>query len=300
MKYALFNGEKKEAFKNGKGSCPLCEEDVIAKCGNIKIHHWAHKGKRNCDIWWENETEWHREWKNEFPKEWQEVIQVDKNGEKHRADVLNPIKNLTIEFQNSPINIDELRSRECFYEKMIWVINANNLIIEFEDLNTHLNEVESIKDKYLGNKINDQIKVSKDVQRDLIKISDEIKQNWKQGFSEQMIKDILLHFDVEVEKVIASLIYRGSNDSFIISANQLKEEILLPIFNKAINDAKEYARKKKESNIYKYKWIRRRKVWDYAMQPVFLDTGKELLFLKTDQILQKVPKTTFIEKYSQK
>ncbi|SHN90340.1 hypothetical protein BHECKSOX_531 [Bathymodiolus heckerae thiotrophic gill symbiont] len=60
MKFALIDGIKKEANKGATGLCQFCSSDLIAKCGDIKIHHWAHKSKRNCDIWRENETEWHR------------------------------------------------------------------------------------------------------------------------------------------------------------------------------------------------------------------------------------------------
>jgi len=87
MKFALVNRNKIEAIKGAKGICPSCGSGLIARCGDVKINHWAHKGTRNCDIWWENETEWHRQWKNQFPKEWQEIVHFDEKGEKHIADV---------------------------------------------------------------------------------------------------------------------------------------------------------------------------------------------------------------------
>ena len=49
--------------------------------------HWAHRGSRFCDPWWENETEWHRSWKGQFPVNWQEVVHQAETGEKHIADV---------------------------------------------------------------------------------------------------------------------------------------------------------------------------------------------------------------------
>ena len=65
MKFALHGGKRVEAEANLKGAvCQVCKAEVIAKCGDIKIHHWAHKSKRKCDHWWENETQWHRDWKN--------------------------------------------------------------------------------------------------------------------------------------------------------------------------------------------------------------------------------------------
>ena len=50
MKFALHNNQRKEAETNLKGAlCPVCKAKVIAKCGDVKIHHWAHKTKRKCD-----------------------------------------------------------------------------------------------------------------------------------------------------------------------------------------------------------------------------------------------------------
>lgn len=69
MKFALINGDKAEATKGAKGVCPSCGSELIAKCGEVKVDHWAHKGNRNCDPWWENETDWHRSWKGNFPKD---------------------------------------------------------------------------------------------------------------------------------------------------------------------------------------------------------------------------------------
>lgn len=124
MKFSLVNGELKEPFKGGKGICPCCNGETIAKCGKVQIHHWAHRDLSECDKWWDSETDWHRKWKNIFPKEWQEVIHFDKvTNEKHIADIKTN-KGLVIELQNSPISLDELKSRELFYNKMIWIVNA--------------------------------------------------------------------------------------------------------------------------------------------------------------------------------
>ena len=123
MKYAIVGGNKTEAFKGGRGICPSCNSELIARCGDVKINHWAHKGTRNCDTWWENETEWHREWKNNFPKEWQEIVHFDEKGEKHIADVKTE-KGWVLEFQHSYIKPDERNSRNAFYSKLVWVIDG--------------------------------------------------------------------------------------------------------------------------------------------------------------------------------
>src|SRR5690606_25534374 len=101
MKFALVHNIRTEATKRSKGTCPSCGAELIAKCGTLKIHHWAHKAIRNCDPWWENETEWHRLWKSYFPEKWQEVIMYDEETrEKHIADVRTD-HGLVIEFQHS-------------------------------------------------------------------------------------------------------------------------------------------------------------------------------------------------------
>ncbi len=116
MQFALVNEIKTEAMPGGKGKCPCCESETIAKCGNYKIWHWSHKSKNICDSWWENETEWHRSWKNYFPKAWQEEVLFDREtNEKHIADVKVPC-GMVLEFQNSPFSPKELKSRELFYK----------------------------------------------------------------------------------------------------------------------------------------------------------------------------------------
>ncbi len=121
MQYASVNGERQEAQPGLSGKCLCCDSPTIARCGPVRIWHWAHRGK--CDPWWEGETEWHREWKNQFPKECQEVIHITENNEKHIADVKTD-QGYVIEFQFSPIEPEERQSREDFYKKMVWVVNS--------------------------------------------------------------------------------------------------------------------------------------------------------------------------------
>jgi competence protein CoiA len=96
---------------------------VVARCGEVRFWHWAHKGRRLCDPWWKNETEWHRTWKNEFPTGWQEFPQQAVNGERHVADVRTD-GGLVIEFQHLRIEPDERRSREAFYQRLVWVVDG--------------------------------------------------------------------------------------------------------------------------------------------------------------------------------
>lgn len=139
MKFALINGDKVEANKGAKGQCPSCGSDLIAKCGELKVNHWAHKGNRNCDPWWENETEWHRSWKDKFPIGWQEVVHFDESGEKHIADVKTQT-GWTLEFQHSFLNPEERQSRNAFYPYLVWVVDGTRRKTDIKQFQRILDE----------------------------------------------------------------------------------------------------------------------------------------------------------------
>lgn len=123
MKFAVVDGERLEALTGGSGQCPVCQASVIAKCGEHRAWHWAHRGARNCDSWWEPETEWHRGWKNQFPTHCQEIIRKADDGEKHIADVMTE-RGIVLEFQHSPLHREEREARERFYKNMVWVVDG--------------------------------------------------------------------------------------------------------------------------------------------------------------------------------
>lgn len=127
MKYAMVNDAKSEAMKGLNGFCPNCKSPMIPKCGLKMIHHWAHKGKLECDHWWEPETQWHRDWKGYFPKNWQEVVHQDPvTDERHIADVKTNL-GIVLEFQHSPIKSEECKSRNEFYKNIVWVVDGKRL-----------------------------------------------------------------------------------------------------------------------------------------------------------------------------
>ncbi len=127
MKFAIIDNNSVEAEPQKQGFCPFCNQPVIAKCGSKKIWHWAHRNISSCDSWWEPETEWHRNWKNKFPAEWQEKVFIEEfTNEKHIADVYTK-HNLVIEFQHSHIDPKERIKREAFYKNMVWVVDGTRL-----------------------------------------------------------------------------------------------------------------------------------------------------------------------------
>jgi hypothetical protein len=89
------------------------------------VPHWYHPPgifDHHC----EPETEWHRKWKDLFPKECQEVCHRAENGERHLADV-KTAHGQVLEFQHSAISEQERSSREAIYGLMCWVVNGLRL-----------------------------------------------------------------------------------------------------------------------------------------------------------------------------
>lgn len=120
MLYARHNSERVEATPNlRRAECPVCEKEVIAKCGEIVIWHWAHRAA-DCDPWAESETAWHKNWKELFPVEWREVRIGN-----HRADVRTPTH--VIELQHSSLGPTEIAEREAFYGQMIWIFDLRSV-----------------------------------------------------------------------------------------------------------------------------------------------------------------------------
>lgn len=123
MKFALVDGKRQEARPGLSAQCSDCGAETTPKCGKIRVPHWAHRGQRDCDSWWEPETEWHRAWKNHFPENWQERRHTSENGEIHRADVKTD-RDVVIEFQHSFLDQNERLSRETYYQNMVWVVDG--------------------------------------------------------------------------------------------------------------------------------------------------------------------------------
>lgn len=124
MLFALVKNTLSPPSKGLNGKCPLCSESVISRCGEVNLHHWSHKKGTECDGWTEQETFWHKSWKECFPQRNREVI-FEKQNKKHFADIYTD-DGIIIELQNSSISLETINQREIFYgEKMLWIINGS-------------------------------------------------------------------------------------------------------------------------------------------------------------------------------
>ena len=99
--------------------CPSCSAEVLSKCGDLKVWHWAHCRSEDCDSFSEPETAWHIGWKSEFDSDNVEVTMGQ-----HRADVITSSGSV-IELQHSPISTTDIEERERFYGDMVWLIDAD-------------------------------------------------------------------------------------------------------------------------------------------------------------------------------
>ena len=126
-----------QAEKGRSYYCPLCNEMLIVKKGKIKVPHFSHKPDSSCVEDWGDMSVWHLDWQEKFPVECREFV-MEKNGEKHRADIYIEAQKLVIEFQHSFISCEEFNKRNQFYAdcgyEIVWVFDAAEKI---KDINNY-------------------------------------------------------------------------------------------------------------------------------------------------------------------
>lgn len=122
--YATLGSTRIRATHAGphEASCSDCHAPMVAKLGDVMIHHWAHQS-RPLDCRVAEESEWHREWKALGIDGSQEV--ANETGTR-RTDVQAP-GGFAVEFQMSALTAAEVRSREIDWDdKLVWVFDAKD------------------------------------------------------------------------------------------------------------------------------------------------------------------------------
>jgi len=120
LRFANVQGQKSPPFPKGRGVCPCCGGLLIAKCGKLVTHHWAHESKVDCDTWSEPIGPWHLWWQGLVRPEAIEVVRGC-----HRADVVGN-DGIVVELQHSSISPGDIEAREAFYGDMIWLFDATD------------------------------------------------------------------------------------------------------------------------------------------------------------------------------
>jgi hypothetical protein len=326
MKFAFVDNIRTEASSKALGICPLCNAAMRGYAGPLRIKHWKHISKLDCDGWFEPETAWHREWKNKFPVEWQETI-IDKNSTKHIADVYNPNKDLVIEFQNSSISIEELDRRELFYDKMIWVVNTipfkkdirldktwHYLFNEkiFKPIERKANSFNkpfyNIFNIFMKIYIHRQEEISRFASGELNQFLEQVEIDKRQQYYNLIWStlDPLEPYDImraKVHDLVEDLFFK---DTEYLESIRLYKEVgelndrLVKKFE-SYNFFDEHIHK----DFFFFSWKRQHKHWNFAKKPIFLDIGDENIYLVNENwkygsgfIVKRYPKTEFLRHYS--
>lgn len=123
MLLAVKDGTRVRPTKTGeRGTCPVCDGEVVSRCGEINVWHWAHRAVTGCDPWMEAESEWHAEWKALVPENWIEVI-VEKDGKRRCADIRLP-NGRVVKLQRAPLSPEQIREYETFFGAMLWIFDV--------------------------------------------------------------------------------------------------------------------------------------------------------------------------------
>jgi hypothetical protein len=126
MLYALDTaGKRIRPEKTGQRAiCTCCETEVMSKCGDLMVWHWAHVAA-DCDRWSESEGGWHLWWKEFLESQYAARIEVvmEHDGVIHRADAVLPCGTV-VEVQHSNLAPDAVAERERFYGRVVWVLDA--------------------------------------------------------------------------------------------------------------------------------------------------------------------------------
>lgn len=121
-----------DAERKAKYYCPYCNAPLVQCRGDVKIHYFAHKKGCLCTDSWHYEpmTEWHSSFQARYPLENREISISNDLGH-HRADVL--INDTVVEFQHSPISVEEFQKRNDFYTacgyRVIWLFDAREAFL---------------------------------------------------------------------------------------------------------------------------------------------------------------------------
>lgn len=98
--------------------CQACGEPMRIRRGSKRRTHFSHFPQSECvySLDRDYKSEWHVRMQDYFPREVQERRFIDdKTGEVHIADVFIDDSNTVLEFQHSPISVEEFQSRTYFH-----------------------------------------------------------------------------------------------------------------------------------------------------------------------------------------
>lgn len=160
------NGDNCISYKTEKGEiffCPECKKEVILKKGNVKIHHFSHKKKEDCD-YFENESKEHLETKMDIYEYLLKQPNVTKCEMERRLKGVRPDVSfcldgktyIAVEIQKTRIPCDIIKQRMKRYTKLgihvIWIhINKNDMKDkEFSNWGRYIRNIQKNRFYYNG------------------------------------------------------------------------------------------------------------------------------------------------------
>ena len=139
MKYAIFNNQFVTASRSRTGAiCPLCKAAVIPKCGEIRVHHWAHKKRHLCDSWREVDSHWRHRWLERFDDCEIESI-IESENEKHFVDVMTR-NGAMILLRRKQLSKEDMLNMEKFFRSLVWIVDVNKQKTLFNGFQKALDE----------------------------------------------------------------------------------------------------------------------------------------------------------------
>jgi Competence protein CoiA-like family len=133
MLFAKIDGVFRQPMETGeRTTCTTCAGDLTGHHGDIRVWHWQHLSRGDCDTWADpaGETAWHLDWKRAalFTKQYDVEQTLRVNDEVHRADIRSKNERVVIEIQHSPLPSKEINRRTDFWARfgtVVWVFDQN-------------------------------------------------------------------------------------------------------------------------------------------------------------------------------
>lgn len=123
------NGERVSATRGGVARCPVCDETLTPKCGDLVAWHWAHRADSECSS--AGESDWHIGMKMRFADLLGGQVESVVGGVARRADVLAVRPDggwLVVEVQRSSITAADVHARTADWAGagavVVWVWDA--------------------------------------------------------------------------------------------------------------------------------------------------------------------------------
>lgn len=206
-------------------------------------------------------------------------------------------------YEKTLMNLDRYLLNEAI---ITWLENGRILYDYSENLD--MDEIEIRKQlvslQLEGNCAKEKIEMLKNEKMDKKRAFQEIYNEVKLIFSEGLPNLInkkqseILKIEERLPKIKDEIV---SKNLSIKRMKQNKEKRILDFLaNKRAEFRQKIAAVEHEyGNIFSYKWRNRRKSWDVASKPLFLDTGDDFLYkIKSDTLLVSISKVDFIRQQS--